>query len=107
MLKHDNWMVGWTPDYHDHDTQAGRNQVAVGPWPDETGWSGKYDFTDGCCELEVRDRVLQIFIVFHTLVVADKVDPQVAHREFLKIEEYRRAISPDLLATALAVETRP
>ena len=33
---------------------------------------------------------------FHTLVVRDGIDPQAAHREFLKIDEYRRVISPDI-----------
>ena len=31
-----------------------------------------------------------------TLVVRDGIDPQAAHREFLKIDEYRRRVSPDI-----------
>jgi hypothetical protein len=43
-----------------------------------------------------RDRqLLAMFILFNTLVVRDGVDPQAAHRAFLKIDDYRRAISPD------------
>ena len=89
-----NWMVAWTP--REPDT------VEVGPWPDETGWSDPpYRYTGGCCEL-VRHKwpedrkVMMMFINFHTLIVRDGIDPQAAHREFLKIDEYRRRISPDI-----------
>lgn len=37
-----------------------------------------------------------LFIDFHTIVVRDGVSPQDAHREFLKIDEYREFISPDI-----------
>ncbi len=39
---------------------------------------------------------MMMFIDFHTLIVRDGIDPQAAHREFLKIDEYRRRISPDI-----------
>ncbi len=88
----DNWMVAHTPREPD--------AVEVGPWPDKTGWSDPYPFTWGCCELArhkwPEDRkVMMMFIDFHTLIVRDGIDPQAAHREFLKIDEYRRHISPD------------
>jgi hypothetical protein len=38
---------------------------------------------------------LSMFVLFNTLVVRDKVDPQVAHQAFLAIDEYRKTISPD------------
>lgn len=107
----DGWMVAWNPDYGDgcriplagNDLPVGA--VQVGPWPDETGWSDAYDYTDGCCEL---DRLKQpretqlalVFITFHTLVVRDGIGPQAAHREFLKIAEYRNRISPDIEGAA-------
>ena len=93
----DNWMVAWTPD----EPEA----VEVGPWPDRTGWScrpgRRLDFTTGCCELARHDwpedrKVMMMFIDFHTLIVRDGIDPQAAHREFLKIDEYRRRIAPDI-----------
>ena len=91
----DNWMVGWAPG----EPEA----VEVGPWPDRTGWSDPpgHRFTNGCCELArhkwPEDRkVMMMFINFHTLIVRDGIDPQAAHREFLKIDEYRRRISPDI-----------
>lgn len=36
-----------------------------------------------------------LLVDFHTCVVRDGIDPQKAHRQFLKIDEYRRFISPD------------
>lgn len=57
--------------------------------------------TGGCCAEvrslspdEARARVLSEFV---GLVVRDRVDIAAAHREFLKIEEYRDAIPEDLL----------
>ncbi len=89
----DTWMVAWNP--------GEPGSVEVGCWPDLTGLSCRLDFTTGCCEL-VRHKwpedrkVMMMFIDFHTLIVRDGVDPQTAHREFLKIDEYRRRISPDI-----------
>lgn len=37
-----------------------------------------------------------VFIDFHTAVVGYGIDPVAAHTEFLKIDEYRRKISPDI-----------
>ena len=89
----DNWMVAWTPG----EPEA----VEVGPWPDLTGWSCRLDFTTGCCELARHEwpedrKVMKMFIDFHTLIVCDGINPQAAHLEFLKIDEYRRRISPDI-----------
>ncbi len=88
-----NWMAAWTP--------GAPESVEVGPWPDKTGWSDPYQYTGGCCELArhkwPKDRkVMMMFIDFHTLIVRDGIDPQAAHREFLKIDEYCRRISPDI-----------
>ena len=48
----------------------------------------------------------QVFIAFNALVVDDGMDPQVAHREFLKIDEYRYAISLGAGAMAARQESR-
>jgi hypothetical protein len=40
-------------------------------------------------EMSDRDRVLQLFLQFHSMVVYDGIDPQIAHREFSKIDEFR------------------
>ena len=37
-----------------------------------------------------------VFIDFHTLVVRDGMPIDAVHREFLKIDEYRRHMSPDI-----------
>ena len=89
----DNWMVAWTPGQP--------TAVKVGPWPDRQRWSDKYDSTTGCCEDnhqgdDLDRKIALMFIDFHTLVVGDSMDPQAVHREFLKIDEYRRRISPDI-----------
>ena len=89
----DNWMVAYTPG----DPES----VKVGPWPDHTGWSRRLDFTSGCCELARHEwpedrKVMMMFIDFHALVVRDGMNPPAVHREFLKIDEYHRRISPDI-----------
>ena len=102
----DDWMVAWNPNFSTPalDKIPGvkpDGAIEVGKWPDETGWSNLYDSTSGCCDIARHDfdlegKVLMMFINFHTLVVRDGIDPQAAHREFLKIDEYRRRISPDI-----------
>ena len=94
----DNWMVAWIPG----EPMA----VEVGPWPDTGGWTdrafeGQHAFTVGCCELVRQDwpgerKVLMMFIDFHTLIVRDGINPEAAHKQFLKIDEYRYRISPDI-----------
>lgn len=89
----DKWMVAWNPGEPD--------SVLVGPWPDTTGWSNSRHFTDGCCwtarqRWPLEQKVAQMFIDFHTMVVRDGISPSAAHREFLKIDEYRRRIAEDI-----------
>lgn len=92
-------MIAWTPSsYGDKDT---RGQIEIGTWPDRTRWSDPYAFTIGACMMEYHemtpaDRIAQLFIDFHTCVVRDGISPQDAHREFLKIDEYRAHISPEI-----------
>jgi hypothetical protein len=103
----DGWMVGWTPMRFTFERSAFGlpGDVEVGPWPDRTGWSRRYRLTTGCCESARRDwpidsKIGQLFIDFHTLVVRDRIDPQHAHDEFLKIDEYTERIAPDLRGAA-------
>lgn len=66
-----------------------------------TRWDAAYEMTTGGCNAEVQDMsdlsarhcVLSEFV---TIVVRDRVDIDAAHREFLKIDEYRRAIPSDV-----------
>jgi hypothetical protein len=52
-----------------------------------------------CCfdrqEKTYWEQVALMMVDFHTMVVRDGLDPQVVHREFLKIDEYRQFIAPD------------
>jgi hypothetical protein len=43
----------------------------------------------------VDRQLLAMFVLFNTIIVRDGLDPQSVHREFLKIDEYRRYISHD------------
>ena len=40
--------------------------------------------------------VALVFIDFHTLVVRDAMPIEAVHQEFLKIDEYKRHMSPDI-----------
>lgn len=84
-------MIAWNPD----------EEIEVGPWPDETGWSRRFRYTAGACFSEREDyglvmMALAVMTNFNTITVRDRIDPQTAHREFLKIREYRLHISPDI-----------
>ena len=92
-------MYAWTPPSATEMKTA--CMVHVGPHPDTTGWSRKFMFSLGACDLSFKEatdaeRVAMMFIAFHTMVVRDGIDPQFAHEALLQIEEYRRAISPDI-----------
>lgn len=74
--------------------------IEVGPWPDKTGWSDRYQLTFGACNLDRHKRpaaqqVLLLFIDFQQAVVDYCVPVADVHREFLKIDEYRWHIAPD------------
>ena len=93
MLSLTNYMVAY-------DRETG--EIEVGPWPDKTGWSKRLPSTDGCCFSERRQftlsqRLLMVFIDFHTTVVGAGIDPIKAHREFLKIDEFAEHVAPDLV----------
>src|SRR5436190_1429250 len=106
VLPLDGWMVAWTPiNWRRLGRAAPPGAIEVGPWPDETGWSDKFAMTCGCCEVarhhsHKAQKIALMFIDFHTCVVRDGIDPHAAHREFLKITEYRRRISPDIPGAA-------
>lgn len=46
-------------------------------------------------ELPLRRRVAHLAAQFITIVVADKIDVQKAHKAFLEIDEYHAIISTD------------
>lgn len=91
-IPHLDCLIAWDPD---------TKRVAVGRHPDLTGWSNDYACTAGACYASLADmtpdqRLAQLFIDFHTLVVGDGIPAQQAHEAFLSIKEYRAAISPDI-----------
>jgi hypothetical protein len=46
-------------------------------------------------ELNPAERAAMLFVDFNALVIGHDLDPMTVHREFLKIDEYRRIIPPD------------
>jgi hypothetical protein len=112
----DNWAVAWNskrslPGMAELRASGakGDGAVEVGEHPDTTGWTDPYDQTITCCEfgrggLELSSKIAALFIDFHALVVRDGIDPLALHREFLKIEEYRYHIHPDIDRVDYAAE---
>jgi hypothetical protein len=101
MKAHDA-LIAWTPVHTTHRPKT-IGQVKVGPLLHDGGedWSKLFAFTGGAAQVDRRKwrgakSVAQVFIEFHTLVVRDGIDPQVAHKAFLVIDEYAEAISPDI-----------
>jgi len=97
-MKYREALIAWTPN---------TGQIRVGPLlregdPDWTAHPIKYVSKGGaaftvlrrCENATLRD--LMLFIEFHTIVVRDRIPVDAAHREFLKIDEYRRRIAPDI-----------
>jgi hypothetical protein len=100
-MKFSDAMYAWTK----HDTVSAfastAGQIKVGPHPDMTGWSDDFAYSGGSCFLALKEKseieqVAKMFIDFHSIIVRDGIDPQLAHKEFLKIDEYRRYIAPDI-----------
>jgi len=67
----------------------------------EADWTAPFAFTGGAAYVRRRKApewqgIAMLFIDFHTAVVRDGIDPQVAHTAFLAIDEYRQKIAPDI-----------
>jgi hypothetical protein len=100
----DDYYVYWTPASGVEGTPPG--EILVTQRGDESrwkngNWSDCYAYVSGTCytarhAMSLEGKVLMMFIDFHTCVTRDGIDPQRAHREFLKIDEYRCRISPEL-----------
>jgi hypothetical protein len=102
----DEWTVCWTPIHGPWSERDSAGDVLVARLGDEAYWDRRYAMTGGCCyrsrhvaddgsPVPLQTKIMMLFIDFHTLVVRDGIDPEKAHREFLKIDECRRRISPD------------
>ena len=67
----------------------------------ESDWTHPYAYTGGAAYHHIRKarkwvREMMLFIEFNTLVVRDLIPPEVVHKAFLEIDEYRQRISPDI-----------
>ncbi|MEE7460611.1 MULTISPECIES: hypothetical protein [Methylobacterium] len=99
-MKHTDAIIAWTPVRWADLKPETAGQVVVLPAPDAAGEAKRYMMRAGASSsalatLTEEARVARLFIDFQTLVVRDGIDPQVAHRAFLAIDEYRFRIAPD------------
>jgi hypothetical protein len=98
-MKYQEALIAWNPR---------TDQIRVGPlirrdldgdWTRCPVW---YRMTSGAAYAALRKcenkykRDMMLFIEFNTIVVRDKIPIEAAHREFLKIDEYRLRMSPDI-----------
>jgi len=77
------------------------DQIDVVPWPDRARHSSGYRMSVGACDMSLHklnrhQQCAMLFVHFNTIVVRDGVPVDAAHRAFLKIDEYRSLISPDI-----------
>lgn len=82
---------------------ADSDEIRVGPilHAGEADWTVGYEMTTGASHLFVRDlkgipAAAWICAEFITLTVADGVSARAAFKEFIKIEEFRRAMPEDV-----------
>jgi|GEM_PF-6505068 len=78
-------MVAWNPE---------TDQIKVGPYPDMTGWHQPYLHSDlGCwAAWHERDRAWRentALLYAMRMILRDRMDPLVVHRELCKVPEYR------------------
>ncbi len=104
-MKASEALIAWTPAHYgpsDRRTApAGSIKIGYIIGEDERDWSEPYPMTGGAAYAHVRElkgdaAALQLFLDWHAIVVRDGVDPQKAHEEFLKIDEYAQYIAPDI-----------
>ena len=94
-----NWVVAWTPAGDLDDPTAGK--IRIGHKAGNNAWSRPYAFVEGAVWVGWKDqplavRVVRMLLLFQAIVVRDGIDPQLAHKEFLKVDEYRRNIACDI-----------
>jgi hypothetical protein len=98
-MKQTEAIIAWTPVRWADLRPETAGQVVVLPAPDGAGEARRYMMRAGASSsalagLTEEARIARLFIDFQTLVVRDGIDPQVAHRAFLAIDEYRFRIAP-------------
>ena len=82
-MRYRDCMIAWNPN----------GGVAVGPC-DSSGWDRPYRMTGGGSYTITKKWsaircAAQVMCDYNTLTVGHGIDPAEAHREFLKIDEYR------------------
>lgn len=80
--------------WHFRDGLKARDHGKEVPWKSYASAVGACDFERA--KAKPTERLLFMFLDFHTMVVRDGIDPLKAHEAFLKVDEYRVRISPDI-----------
>lgn len=93
-------IIAWTPVRWAELRPETAGQIAVLPHPDGADAAKRFMMRAGASSsalhaLSEEARIARLFIDFQTIVVRDGLDPQVVHRAFLAIDEYRFRIAPD------------
>jgi hypothetical protein len=98
-MKYRDCIVAWTPSYGPYDHLETVGEIAVGPHPDTTGWSGRYAFTSGVPDsrtaMSDQAFVAAMLVTFQKAVMSDGINPRKAQAAFLAIDEYRRMVGAE------------
>ena len=88
--------IVWGPANRPEDALCGQVKIVLhhGQWERTSG--DRWMPASNC--FPPGQEELGMFVLFNALVVRDGIDPQVAHKAFLQIAEYRQRIAPDALA---------
>lgn len=86
--------IEWTPAGHEPPRKPGV-LVYHSNAPIRSGRRYAYFLKQDYSQLSPLRARLQMMIDFHKIVVRDGLNPGEVHREFLKIEEFRRIVAPD------------
>lgn len=107
-MKYSQALVAWTPNdkgllspRHVASTLGKVKVVNLETLSERFGWADDYLYSAGACYAHVSQgttdqNVAQVFIDFHHMVLRDKMDPEIVHRAFLVIDEYRCALAGDI-----------
>lgn len=89
-------LIAWNPGTDEVEVSSLINDVtrSMVTFPPDYRCTGGAIYTD-VRALEGDEAARYVMSEFIGLVVRDGVDPKAAHREFSKIEEYRKAIPLD------------
>ena len=82
-------------------------EVAVGPYPDTTGWSEGFECIGGALDLPPKvkpsehEQRIHVMATFIELVADYRINPHAAHKAFLKIRQYREAVGYNAAAKGI------